>query len=364
MKVLVTGGAGFIGSFVVDLLLERGFEPVVYDCLLPDVHPSNDWPDYLNPDVHKIRGDVLDQESLAEALSGCEVVIHLAAAVGVGESAYEPVHYVKSNTLGTASLWQTIIESDSKPKKVVVAGSMSSYGEGLYVCEDNSFRYPGVRSEENLKARNWEFNSLTPKATPEWKEFDIQSVYAQTKRDQEDMSIMIGEQNNIPVVVPRFFNVYGPRQQMSNPYTGVAAIFNSMILNGEAPRIYEDGGQSRDFIHVEDVAEAVVRMATEDDIVGVFNVGTGKQTTILELAQTLIKLHGSNLLPNVVNKYRVGDIRHCYSDNRRLRGYLPDWKPRTPEVGLADLVQWAKQQRPENKTQEAHNKLVEKGLIR
>ena len=366
MKVLVTGGAGFIGSHVVDQLVERGFDVVVFDALLKAVHPTNDWPKYLRGDVERIKADVRDYPAIYRALESVDVVIHLAAAVGVGESAYRVTHYVDCNTVGTATLFEAIINHPNKPSRVLVAGSMSSYGEGLYK-RDGTDVHVSPRTEQMLERRQWDYVDLESVPTSETKPFDIQSVYAQTKRDQEHLALLIGEQNDISVAVPRFFNVYGERQQLSNPYTGVAAIFSSMIANNNPPRIYEDGNQTRDFIHVSDIAHAVVELAVGEgkSFVGPVNIGTGRATSIKEMATTLLELHGkSEIGVEVVGKYRVGDIRHCFADVSVLREAIGTWEPKSLDLGLSMLVNWSEQQQCDDNTTNAHNELESRGLLR
>ena len=370
MKVLVTGGAGFIGSHVVDRLCELGHEPVVFDALLPAVHLAGSWPDYLRTDVERWRGDVRDDNAIGLAMRGCGAVIHLAAAVGVGESAYRPAHYTDHNTRGTAVLLESLIDMprDKRPQRLVVAGSMSSYGEGLYEDADGRHVEPLPRSDAEMELHNWELPGLTPIPTPEHKRFDLRSVYAQTKRDQEDMSLIVGEQQSLSVAVPRFFNVYGERQALSNPYTGVAAIFSAQIANDNAPRVYEDGHQSRDFIHVSDVARAVCQLAVGDarEFVGPVNIGTGQQTTIAQLATALLKLYGKPSLGlNIRHQYRSGDIRHCYADVSRLRDALGgDWSTVPLADGLERLADWAETQTADDNTARAHRELVQRGLLK
>ena len=367
MRVVVTGGAGFIGSHVVDRLCENGHNPVVFDALLPAVHPSGKWPEYLRHDVEKVRGDVRDGDAIAQALIGADVVLHLAAAVGVGESAYKVDHYVSCNTHGTAVLLEQVIAMKNRPEHVLVAGSMSSYGEGSYI-NNNGVLFNDVtpRTERQMQARNWEFSGLSPTGTTEAKPFDIRSVYAQTKRDQEDLALTVGEQHDIDVTVPRFFNVYGERQALSNPYTGVAAIFSSMIANGTPPRVYEDGNQSRDFIHVSDVARAVVELGVGPcGGVGAINIGTGRPTTINQLAAALLRMYGrTDLGVDVRHQYRVGDIRHCFANTDKLDEVLGGWDTVPLAAGLEQLASWASEQPSDDRSLTAHQELLKRGLLR
>ena len=348
-KVLVTGGGGFIGSHTVDLLLERGYEVFVLDNLEEQVHHGT-VPDYLNKNVKFVQGDVRDHELLIRLLKEVDAVIHLAAAVGVGQSMYQIEKYVDYNTRGTATLLDALINTENPVKKLVVASSMSIYGEGKYWCEKCSeVKYPSLRDEEQLKNRMWEplcsvcRSMLKPLPTDEEKPIVPTSIYAQTKKHQEEMCLLTGKTYGLPMVALRYFNVYGPRQSLSNPYTGVCAIFTSRILNNKPPYIFEDGNQSRDFIHVKDIAKANLLALEKSaaDFTAV-NIGTGRQTSIKRIAELLIKTLDYKLNPHVSNRYRKGDIRHCYADiskARNLLGYEPTIKL---EDGLKELAEWAK----------------------
>jgi dTDP-L-rhamnose 4-epimerase len=355
MKVLVTGGAGFIGSHVVDRLVRRGDEVAVLDNLDPQVHgrdaiePLNIAPHVASGAIEFIRGDVQEREALRQALRGAEAVIHLAAAVGVGQSMYEPLHYVNTNGGGTGQLLQLLTESEKKISKLVVASSMSLYGEGAYVCWACKGTAPRPRDEAQLGRSEWEVqcaaceSPLSPEPTPEDKPADIASIYAATKKHQEDLAVSFGRAYKIPTFALRFFNVYGPRQSLSNPYTGVAAIFMSRLLNQNPPLVFEDGEQSRDFIHVDDIAEAVVR-AVDFSGAGahVLNVGTGRPVTIREVATVLAKQLGVDIAPQALNRYRAGDIRHCIADTRRAEKVLGFRAKRTFEEGVASLIEWSR----------------------
>ena len=261
-KILVTGGAGFIGSHLVDGLISGGYEVRVLDSLDKQIHPSGRLPDYFNPKAEFMRGDVVRRADWLKALAGVEAVVHFASAVGVGQSMYEIERYVHVNSTGTAILLDILANGKHTVKKMLVAASMSSYGEGSYHCHDCGQVRPPLRSEEQLKKKD--FRNFCPKcrkpvkpvATDEEAKQNSNSIYAISKKNQEEMVLNIGAAYNIPAVALRFFNVYGPRQSLSNPYNGVAAIFISRIKNGKAPLINEDGGQTRDFIHIRDVVAA------------------------------------------------------------------------------------------------------------
>ena len=377
--VLVTGGAGFIGSHLADELLRRGYAVRALDALTEQVHgPDADAPgfrpDYLDAEVELVRGDVRDRAAVRAALDGVDRVVHLAAAVGVGQSMYEIADYTAVNNLGTAVLLEeTVARRDaSRPvEKLVVASSMSLYGEGLYATAsgDGATREVRPRGRRQLEARDWELRDadggvLTPLPTPETKTPDPTSVYALSKYDQERLCLMTGEAYGLPTAALRFFNVYGTRQALSNPYTGVLAIFGSRFLNDNAPLVFEDGAQRRDFVHVEDVARAV-RLALEmDEADGeVFNVGSGEPRSILEIAETLSEVTGrAHLAPQVSGTYRVGDIRHCFADVSKAEerlGYRPEVAFRD---GLEELAGWLETQTADDRVDEASRELAARGL--
>ena len=268
-NILITGGAGFVGSHLADALLARGHNVRLFDNLSPQVH-GTESPAYLSPEADLVRGDMNDTAALLDALSGVEVVFHLAAAVGVGQSMYQIAPYMRANTQGTATLLQSLLDHKVKVEKLVVASSMSVYGEGKYLCSECGTVAPPPRPPEQLAKKDWETRcprcqaALTPVPTDESKPLQCTSIYALSKKDQEEMSLLFGRTYGVPVVALRFFNIYGPRQALSNPYTGVAAIFASRLLNHRAPSLFEDGKQMRDFVSVFDVVSACLRaMETE-----------------------------------------------------------------------------------------------------
>ncbi len=374
-KILVTGGAGFIGSHVVDLLVEEGYEVTIYDNLTPQVHGQEQTPpEYLNKDAEFIQADIRDREQLAQALKEADVVVHLAAAVGVGQSMYQIYEYVDVNTGGTAMLLDIIVNDPGVDvRKILVASSMSAYGEGKYRCETCGIVAPKLRTYEQLEERKWELfcphcgadaPPLLPLPTDEDKPLLPTSVYAVTKRDQEELVLSTGWNYKIPAVALRFFNVFGHRQALSNPYTGVAAIFSSRIMNDNPPIIYEDGKQSRDFIHVSDIARAVALAIENSDADYLpVNVGTGIQVTIKEIAERLARQLGKeSIAPEIPHKFRAGDVRHCYADIRRLR-HLLGFEPTVDlEKGIAILADWAREQHPEDRVEQATEELDNHGL--
>ena len=368
MKILVTGGAGFIGSHLVDALAEE-HEVVVLDNLEPQVHRGK--PKYLNEKASYIFGDIRDREVLRKALEGVEVIFHEAATVGVGQSMYEIEKYVEVNTMATARMLDILVNEENEVKKLIVASSMSIYGEGAYECDNCGEVYPKLREEEQLNRREWELRCpycgefVKPIPTSEEKPLHPTSIYAITKRDQEEMCLTVGRAYGIPTVALRYFNVYGPRQSLNNPYTGVCAIFSARIKNGKPPLIFEDGMQSRDFISVHDIVQAnILAMKRNSGDYEAFNVGTGKAMNIISVAETLINLYGANLEPKITNKYRAGDIRHCFADISKIRKRL-GFEPKISfEEGMKELVKWAERMEAEDRFEIAKRELEERRLVK
>ena len=366
--ILITGGAGFIGSHLADALLQRGHRVRVLDNLDPQVHgESRRRPDYLDSEVELITGDVRDASAVETALKGIDTVFHLAACIGVVQSMYDVVRYTDVNNRGTSVLLEALIKRPVE--RLIVASSMSIYGEGLYRDADGQISAGVDRSIDQLKDRKWEVmdengHPLTPVATPETKQPTLASVYALSKYDQERLCLLIGRAYNIPAVALRLFNVYGTRQALSNPYTGVLAIFASRLLNDKSPLVNEDGLQRRDFVSVLDVARAfVLAMEKADDVAGqVFNVGSGRNYTVLEIARRLSDVLGKNVPPEVTGKYRVGDIRHCFADTSLIRELL-GYEPKVEfDDGLHELAQWLEGQIAVDRVQQAAAELSSRGL--
>ena len=368
MRVLVTGGAGFIGSHVVDLLLARGHDVRVLDSLDGQVHDG--LPAYLSGEAEFVEGDVRDASVVRASLAGVDRVVHLAAAVGVGQSMYEIERYTSINTLGAAVLLEKILEVRDRVEKVVVASSMSIYGEGLYRCdaEDREVS-PRTRSDEQLRTRVWEprcpscGHDLEAIPTSESTPITPESIYAIGKRDHEEMFLVTGRAYTISATALRFFNVYGPRQALSNPYTGVAAIFSSRLMNGRPPVIFEDGLQSRDFVHVSDISAAVLAALEPGAADGeALNVGTGRPTTVAQVADVLARELGVDLDPEVKHVFRAGDIRHCFADISRIRELL-SYEPTVGfEDGMRELVGWLADTTAVDRVDEATAALAERGL--
>jgi dTDP-L-rhamnose 4-epimerase len=366
--ILITGGAGFIGSHLADHLLARGYAVRALDDLSPQVHgEAAGRPRHLDRDVELVVGDVRDRQAVRTALAGVHAVFHLAACVGVGQSMYEVERYTSVNGVGTAVLLEALIQHPVE--RLVVASSMSLYGEGLYRDASGAIVAAAERSREQLVSRDWEPRGpdgerLVPVPTPESKAPALPSVYALSKFDQERLCLTIGRAYGIPTVALRFFNVYGTRQALSNPYTGVLAIFAARYVNDRPPLVNEDGHQRRDFVSVHDVASAC-RLALEvPDAAGrIFNVGSGKSFTVREVAARLAAVLGKvHIAPEITGKYRMGDIRHCFADitlARRVLGYDPQV---TFEDGLAELAEWLEGQVAHDRVQEATSKLAAMGL--
>ena len=369
MKSLVTGGAGFIGSHVVRSLVERGDEVVVLDSLEEQVHnaATPDLPDA----VELLVGDVGDPALADRALVGVDRVVHLAAAVGVGQSMYEIARYTELNTMATARFLERLVATRPLPARLVVASSMSIYGEGEYFCEAHGSQAPGPRPEEQLLAREWELacpecrQPLAPMPTSEAKPLLPTSIYAINKRDHEEMSLVTGGAYGIPTVALRFFNVYGEGQALSNPYTGVAAIFASRLLNRRPPTIFEDGEQSRDFTHVSDIVQGILGALESDSAPGhAINLGTGVPTSVARVAEVLAAGTGVAVEAELSGQYRTGDIRHCYADIERARRLL-DYSPQVNfGQGMGALVDWLADQQAVDRVEDATKELAARGLTR
>jgi len=348
--VLITGGAGFIGSHLADTLLASGYRVRALDNLTEQVHEGRARPSYLSSEVDLVVGDVRDATAVGRALEGADAVVHLAARVGVGQSMYEPAEYTSTNELGTAVLCEALAERPVR--KLLVASSMSVYGEGT----------GPARTREQLERGDWEpAGGFVP--TPETKQPELASVYALSKFQQERLCLLFGSAYGVPTVALRLFNTYGPRQALSNPYTGVLAIFASRLLNGRPPLIFEDGLQRRDFVSVHDVAEAFALALDSPAADGrVLNVGSGSSVTVLELAERLAAVMGVDIRPEATGRYRVGDIRHCFADislARELLGYEPRVEL---EDGVAELVEWLAGQPAVDRVDAAAEELSSRGL--
>jgi len=367
-KILVTGGAGFIGSFIVDELVKAGNDVVILDNLEPQVHQGNP-PDYLNKSAKFVKGSVLDYDLFKSTVQDADVVFHEAAMVGVGQSMYQVSRYASANVMGTAYLLDILANEKHNVKKVLVAASMSSYGEGAYNCESCGIRYPPLRTDKQLKSRKWELtcvcgSQLNPIPTPESKPLHPTSIYAVTKANQEQMTLAVCKAYGIPAVALRYFNVYGPRQSLSNPYTGVAAIFMSRIKNNNSPSVFEDGLQSRDFVSVHDIVQAnMLALNSNAADYEVLNVGSGHVTTIKQVADILAKLYGKDIPASITNTSRKGDVRHCFADISKIKKLL-DYTPKVSfEQGMQELITWSGSQNSTDNVDQATEELRSKGLM-
>ncbi|MFC1454964.1 NAD-dependent epimerase/dehydratase family protein, partial [Candidatus Undinarchaeota archaeon] len=326
-------------------------EVTIVDSLIEQVHPEGKKPDYLNPDAEFIKADVTDREKMASLFQDHEIVFHEASAVGVAQSMYQIEHYMDANTRATALLWDLLVNKENSVKKFLVASSMSLYGEGKYECPGCGPVFPQLRPMEQMEKKEWEVKcpncgkEVKPMPTDEMKPPFTNSIYALGKKDQEEMSIMLGKTYGIPSVALRYFNVYGSRQALSNPYTGVCAIFSSRIKNDNPPMITEDGMQSRDFIHVKDIVRAnLMAMDSSKADYEVFNVGSGEPIAIKKIAEILIEKQGKDFSPEITGKFRKGDIRHCYADISKIKQKLDFDLEVSFEDGISELVDWTEDQ--------------------
>ena len=368
-RVLITGGAGFVGSHTADELVKQGYEVRVYDSLSEQVHPGG-FPNYLSRDVEFIRGDMRDIAHLRRAVRDTDVIFHLAAAVGVGQSMYRISDYIAANTLGTANLLQSILDTKVELEKLVVASSMSIYGEGEYLCPECGEIAPPMRSPQQLQAKQWETlcskcgRVLTPIPTRESKPLHCGSIYALSKKDQEEMVLLFGRTYQVPVVALRYFNIFGTRQSLSNPYTGVVAIFASRLMNQNAPLVFEDGAQLRDFVNVHDIVQANLLAMQRPEADGMaLNIGSGQPISIQQIAAELAQTLGVSTPLEITEKYRAGDIRHCFADisaASHILGYNPKVKFAD---GLQQLVRWLGTQEAEDRVDDAWQRLQTHGLV-
>ena len=366
--VLVTGGAGFIGRFVCAELLRRGNRVRVLDSLIEQVHGQVDGSALLDPEAELIRGDVRDGDAVARALRGVDSVVHLAAEVGVGQSMYEVERYTSTNDVGTAVLFEKLI--DAPVRRVVTASSMSIYGEGLYRDADGGLvedaDRPGLRDGlTQWDPTDAQGRPLTPVATPEWKRPALSSIYALGKYVQERTTHIMAAPYGMEGVCLRLFNVYGPGQALSNPYTGVLAIFASRLLNGQKPMIFEDGEQRRDFVHVSDVARAFAdALVLPHAAGGTFNIGSGHDRSVREVATELARAMGRNdLEPEIVGRARIGDIRHCFCDTRQAREKFGFEARQDFAEGLAALAGWVAEQTATDNVAQMRAELEKRGLV-
>lgn len=367
-RVLITGGAGFIGSHLLRALASEGYRVRVLDCLVEQAHRGHGRAPVQGIEI--LHGDVCDRDAVARALKGVEVVFHLAAEVGVGQSMYAMHRYAQANSVGTTILLEEIVRRRKAIRKVIVASSMSIYGEGAYDCGQCGPVAPPPRSAHHLATRHWEVHCphcgevVEPQPTPESKPLDPQSVYAITKQDQEQLCLSVGRAYRIPTVALRYFNVYGPGQALSNPYTGVMAIFSGRLLDHRQPVVFEDGLQTRDFTHVSDIVQAnVLAMKADAANDRAINVGTGVATPVVQVAELIAAGLDVPLRPRIEQRYRAGDIRHCIADialAKELLGYTPGI---TMDQGIPELLAWVRTQQASNDVEQATRELETYGLV-
>ncbi|TFI58257.1 NAD-dependent epimerase/dehydratase family protein [Sphingomonas parva] len=367
-RILITGGAGFIGRAVTKELQQRGHEVRILDSLIEQVHGDRERPEDLSDDVELIRADVRNGDAVTKALKGIDSVIHLAAEVGVGQSMYAVERYTSVNDVGTAVLFEKLI--DNPVRRVVTASSMSIYGEGLYVDGDGNQVQEAKRQVRTSEAQSWDpidaqGRPLKPIATPEWKRPDLASIYALNKYVQERTTLIMSEAYGIEGACLRLFNVYGPGQALSNPYTGVLAIFASRLLNGQQPMIFEDGEQRRDFVYVGDVARAFADALELPQAVGqTFNIGSGHDRSVTEVAQELARAMGKNdISPQIAGKTRIGDIRHCFCDGSKSADVLGFRAQKDFQEGLGELAEWVAVQTADDRVEQARAELEARGLV-
>jgi dTDP-L-rhamnose 4-epimerase len=339
--ILVTGGAGFIGSHVVDALLERGHEVRILDTLLAAAHRGR--PDYLDPRAELIEGDVRDPDAVARAVDGVTAVSHQAAMVGLGVDLSDIADYVSHNDLGTATLLKALAARRFSGT-FVLASSMVVYGEGRYRCPQHGTVRPGPRAAHDLDAGRFEppcprcGRDLAPEAVPEDAPLDPRNVYAATKVAQEHLCAAFARETGATVTALRYHNVYGPRMPRDTPYAGVASIFRSSLAAGNAPRVFEDGAQRRDFVHVRDVAAANVR-ALEAGTPGAFNVASGIPRSVGEMADALARALDPDLRPQVTGEWRAGDVRHVFASPKRAATILGFRAGEDFEAGMREFAE-------------------------
>jgi dTDP-L-rhamnose 4-epimerase len=366
--VLVTGGAGFIGRAVTKELLKRGSDVRVLDNLIEQVHGDRDRPEDFPPDAELIVGDIRNRDVVARALQGVGSVVHLAAEVGVGQSMYAVERYTSVNETGSAVLFEALI--DHPVRRVVTASSMSIYGEGLYLDADGDLVQDATRDPQLIAQKEWdprddEGRTLKPVATPEWKQPSLASVYALGKYVQERQTLIITQAYGMEGTCLRLFNVYGPGQALSNPYTGVLAIFSSRLSNGQRPLIFEDGEQRRDFVHVGDVARAFADALVHPRAdAQVFNIGSGADRSVKDVARSIARALGrGDIEPEITGKARVGDIRHCFCDGSKAADVLGFRAEKDFDQGLAELAEWVASQTADDHVDKARAELEVRGLV-
>ncbi|WDT67040.1 NAD-dependent epimerase/dehydratase family protein [Cloacibacterium sp. TD35] len=376
MNILITGGAGFIGSNLSLRLLEKGYQVTVLDNLLPQVHgenPEEESPLFQNilGKVNFIKGDVTKKSDWLKAIKQQDSIIHLAALTGTGQSMYQIDKYTDVNVSGTAKMLDVLVNENHQIKKVILASSRAVYGEGKYFHKDLGIVYPKSRNLENMEKGEFEIKNesgktLKPLPTDESSLLQPISVYGITKQIQEQLVMSVCSSVNIDAIALRFQNVYGAGQSLQNPYTGILSIFSSQILNDENLNIFEDGEESRDFIYIDDAVEAIILSLENTDVKNkVFNIGTGVSTTVLELAKTLKKYYNKDIEINISGQFRIGDIRHNFADISLAQEKLSFFPKVSFEEGIRKFTTWVlKQNMGKIKYNQSLHEMIEKGLLK
>lgn len=370
--ILITGGAGFIGSHLCENLYKKGYNVIVYDNLSPQVHGENgEISKAIKDKVTFIKADIRDRENLKQAIIQSDKIIHLVAETGVGQSMYEVQRYTDVTIQGTAIMWDILVNEKNHVNKVVLSSSRAVYGEGKYKCTDCGIVYPDTRRVEDLQQGNWDIycpkcrHILDSCATDEDSMLNPTSIYAICKKSQEEISTVMAKAVGIPLSIVRYQNVYGPGQSLNNPYTGILSIFTSRLKNNKPIQVYEDGQESRDFVHVDDVVQGTILALEKNEANNnIFNIANGKSTTVLQIAEILTEYLNPSLKPIIIGKYRVGDIRHCYADISRAQeilGYEPKFNVQT---GIRDFLNWAQCEVAIDRSEIAESELKQKGLFK
>ena len=373
-NILITGGSGFIGSRLCEKLYARGYSITILDNLSEQIHGTTESSLFkmIKGKCTFIKGDVRNKEDWKKVIGGQDIIVHLAAETGTGQSMYEIEKYNDVNIMGTAHLLEILASTEHSVKKMIVASSRAIYGEGKYNCKIHGDQYPLRRKEIDMERA--EFNpkceicnvELNLLATDEKSKINPSSIYGINKQQQEQMVMLMGDSLGIPSVAFRYQNVYGPGQSLSNPYTGILSIFSTRILNGNNLEIYEDGLESRDFVFIDDVVDATILGIEKEEANGeIFNVGSGVATTVMEVANSLKKFYNSEINISISGKYRLGDIRHNYADLNKAKNLLGFTPKYNFQKGISEFVSWVKTQEVmEDKYEKSIQELKDKGLIK
>jgi len=377
MNILITGGAGFIGSNLALKLIRKGHTITVLDNLSPQIHgenPSITSPLYLSirDKVNFIQGTIASRKDIVKAIDGQDVVVHLAAETGTGQSMYQIEHYAQVNIGGTALLLDILANRPHSIKKVVVASSRAIYGEGKYLSEELGVVYPNHRHDEDMQKGDFEVKypgatkPLQLLATDEESKIHPSSVYGITKYNQEQMVMTVCPTIGVAPVAFRYQNVYGPGQSLSNPYTGILSIFSTLIKNGKEINIFEDGKESRDFVFIDDVVNATILGIEKEEANGqVFNVGTGVATDVISVVNELFESYQTKVSVKISGNYRLGDIRHNFADITKITSMLGYAPSVSFKQGIELFAGWVDQQQIiEDKYQHSIDEMKNKGLFK